>query len=120
MGENDSLTPKAKKAIGSPTFVALVALALGAGGASAVTITFGGKEGAQSVTSYEMDSIKKTQEKHDARISQNEQGMITVRIAITGIEKEMKNQTEKIDDIKDTGKRIDERSRNGRRNRDDE
>jgi len=119
MGE-DSLVPKAKKTLGSPTFVAALALILGAGGASAITITFGGEgEAAKSVTSYEMESIKKTQDKHDARISQNEQGMITVRIAITGIEKEMKSQTEKIDDIKDTVKRIDERSRNGRRNRDE-
>ena len=118
MGENNSISPKAKKAIGSPTFVALVALVLGAGGASAVTITFGGEgSAAKSVTSYEMESIKKTQEKHDARITQNEQGMITVRIAITGIEKEMKSQTEKIDDIKKTVQRIDDRARNGRHNR---
>ena len=115
MGE-DSLAPKAKKVVGSQPFIATLALLLGAGGASAVTITFG--DDSHEVASYEMEAIKKTQEKHDARISQNEQGMITVRIAITGIEKEMKNQTDKIDDIKDTVKRIDDRSRNGRQNRD--
>ena len=122
MGD-ESIVPKAKKAMTSYPLVAVVALMLGAGGASAVTISFGGSDEVSKpapATAVEVKAVKETQQKHEKRIEQNEQGMITVRLALEGVQKEMEHQTEDIREIKETLQRNERRGRRDRRDRDDD
>lgn len=113
-----SVIPKAKQAAKNPFAYLLIALGLLGGAAGReVIITVGGSDSKQTAQSqselqiqkFQTEQLKEVQGKQEKRIEKMEDIQAKQTNAITAINTNLKNQTEKLEDIKDRVENIQRR-----------